>query len=181
MLADHLTALLSLAWLLWIALVGIGLILERRSPAATLAWLLALLFMPYFGFLVYLLFGPQRLRGRRQVVDQDGAQRSRVAAVIPQAIPLQEAVAKHLQDNQACPGNDDAGFGPPESYAGGPVASITVGEFDTNLCGMELILTVPGNDQLDGKAVWFEYDPSADSWQCSSEIENKFLPTQCRE
>jgi hypothetical protein len=29
----------------------IGLILERRSPTATLAWLLALLFMPYFGFI----------------------------------------------------------------------------------------------------------------------------------
>ena len=65
-LADHLTALLSLAWLLWIALVAVGLILERRSPTATLAWLLALLFMPYFGFVVYLLFGPRRLRRRRR-------------------------------------------------------------------------------------------------------------------
>ena len=64
-LADHLTALLSLAWLVWIALVAVGLILERRSPAATMAWLLALLFMPYFGFVVYLLFGPRRLRRRR--------------------------------------------------------------------------------------------------------------------
>ncbi len=65
-MAEHLTALLPLAWLLWIALVGIGLILERRSPAATLAWLLALLFMPYFGFLVYLLLGPRRLHRRRR-------------------------------------------------------------------------------------------------------------------
>ena len=64
MVAEHLTALLSLAWLLWIALVGVGLVLERRSPTATLAWLLALLFMPYFGFLVYLLFGPRRLHRR---------------------------------------------------------------------------------------------------------------------
>jgi len=64
-MADHLIALLSLAWLAWIALVAVGLILERRSPAATLAWLLALLFMPYFGFLVYLLFGPRRLRRRQ--------------------------------------------------------------------------------------------------------------------
>ncbi|HRD66226.1 MAG TPA: cardiolipin synthase [Candidatus Competibacter sp.] len=64
-MAEHLTALLPLAWLLWVALVGVGLILERRSPAATLAWLLALLFMPYFGFLVYLLFGPRRLHRRR--------------------------------------------------------------------------------------------------------------------
>ncbi|MCB1775824.1 MAG: cardiolipin synthase [Candidatus Competibacteraceae bacterium] len=64
-MADYLIALLPLAWLLWIALVVVGLILERRSPAATLAWVLALLFMPYFGFLVYLLFGPRRLHRRR--------------------------------------------------------------------------------------------------------------------
>lgn len=63
--ADHLTGLLSLAWLLWIALVAVGLILQRRSPAATLAWLLALLFMPYFGFFIYLLLGPRRLHRRR--------------------------------------------------------------------------------------------------------------------
>ena len=41
LITEHLTALLSLAWLLWIVLLGVGLILERRSPAATLAWLLA--------------------------------------------------------------------------------------------------------------------------------------------
>lgn len=69
-MTEHLTALLSLAWLLWIALVGVGLILERRSPTATLAWLLALLFMPYFGFLIYLLFGPRRLRRRRRRYDR---------------------------------------------------------------------------------------------------------------
>ena len=63
---EHLTALLSLAWLVWIGLVAAGLILERRSPAATLAWLLALLFMPYFGFIVYLLLGPRRLHRRRR-------------------------------------------------------------------------------------------------------------------
>ena len=60
-----LIALFSLAWLLWVALIAIELILERRSPTATLAWLLALVFMPYFGYLVYLLFGPRRLRRRR--------------------------------------------------------------------------------------------------------------------
>ncbi|MCC6136001.1 MAG: cardiolipin synthase [Candidatus Contendobacter sp.] len=64
-MTEHFIPLLSLGWLLWIVLVGIGLILERRSPTATLAWLLALLFMPYFGFIVYLLLGPRRLRRRR--------------------------------------------------------------------------------------------------------------------
>ncbi|MFZ4790967.1 MAG: cardiolipin synthase [Candidatus Competibacteraceae bacterium] len=64
-MTEQFILLLPLAWLLWILLVGIGLILERRSPTATLAWLLVLLFMPYFGFIVYLLLGPRRLRRRR--------------------------------------------------------------------------------------------------------------------
>jgi len=56
---------LSLAWLLWLILVSLGLILERRSPTATLGWLLALLFLPYVGVGIYLVFGPRRLRRRR--------------------------------------------------------------------------------------------------------------------
>lgn len=62
---ESLMTVLSLAWLLWMLLVGAALILERRSPSATLAWLLALLFMPYVGAIVYFLFGPRRLRRRR--------------------------------------------------------------------------------------------------------------------
>lgn len=94
-MAEHLVALLSLAWLLWIALVGIGLILERRSPAATLAWLLALLFMPYFGFLVYLLFGPRRLHRRRL---RYGRARDRL---------IQSTC--HLRSGHILPGFPDAG------------------------------------------------------------------------
>ncbi len=60
-----LTTVLSLAWLLWLVMVGVGLVLERRPPAATLAWLLALLFLPYIGAVIYFLFGPRRLRRRR--------------------------------------------------------------------------------------------------------------------
>ncbi|MBS1224907.1 MAG: Cardiolipin synthetase [Proteobacteria bacterium] len=96
MVAEHLTALLSLAWLLWIALVGVGLVLERRSPTATLAWLLALLFMPYFGFLVYLLFGPRRLRRRRR-------RYSRARARLIQS-------TDHLPPGSIPPGFPDAGL-----------------------------------------------------------------------
>ncbi len=95
-MTEHLTALLPLAWLLWIALVAVGLILERRSPAATLAWLLALLFMPYFGFLVYLLFGPRRLRRRRL---RYGRARDRL---------IQST--RHLPPGQVPPGFPDAGL-----------------------------------------------------------------------
>lgn len=55
-------ALVEAAWL-----VGMGswLLLERRSPAATLAWILALAFMPLAGIPVYLLLGPRRLERKR--------------------------------------------------------------------------------------------------------------------
>ena len=102
------------------------------------------------------------------------------ASALPLAEPLKLAVAKHFDQHQACPGNDDSGFGPPEGYASGLVAAATVGTFESDRCGIELRLTVPGNDQLDGKAVWFEYDPSTTAWQCSSEIDDKYLPSTCR-
>ena len=111
---------------------------------------------------------------------QDYTQRAKVASALPLAEPLKLAVAKHFDQHQACPGNDDSGFGPPEGYASGLVAAATVGTFESDRCGIELRLTVPGNDQLDGKAVWFEYDPSTTAWQCSSEIDDKYLPSTCR-
>ena len=66
------------------------------------------------------------------------------------------------------------------SYASGLVAAATVGTFESDQCGIELMLTVPGNDKLDGKAVWFEYDAPTRAWQCSSEIDDKYLPSTCR-
>ena len=111
---------------------------------------------------------------------QDYTQRAKVASALPLAEPLKLAVAEHFDQHQACPGNDDSGFGPPEGYASGLVAAATVGTFESDRCGIELRLTVPGNDRLDGKAVWFEYDPSTTAWQCSSEIDDKYLPSTCR-
>ncbi|HEX7801522.1 MAG TPA: pilin [Pseudoxanthomonas sp.] len=106
--------------------------------------------------------------------------RAKVATALPVAEPMKSAVVSHLAREQTCPSNDDADFAAPESYASGTVASITFGQFESELCGMELILSVPGKPALDGKAVWLEYDPSNSSWQCSSEIDDKYLPVQCR-
>ena len=111
----------------------------------------------------------------------DYTQRAKVASALSTAAPLKAAVAEHFDQHQACPGNNDNGFGPAESYANGPVAAATVGRFDNDRCGIELRLGLPGNDKLDGKAVWFEYDPSSHTWQCSSEIDDNYLPSTCRQ
>lgn len=111
---------------------------------------------------------------------QDYTKRAKVAGVLPAAEPHKSAVATYLSSERACPSNGDTGFDTPERYASGSVASITFGEFESERCGMELLLTVPGDDKLDGKAIWLEYDPADSSWQCTSDIDDRYLPTTCR-
>jgi cardiolipin synthase A/B len=45
----------------WVAAASAWVLLERRPPASTLAWILALAFLPVVGVAVYLLLGPRRL------------------------------------------------------------------------------------------------------------------------
>jgi cardiolipin synthase A/B len=48
-----------------IALIAIlRIVLQRREPTATLAWVLSILFLPYLGVLLYLLIGRHRLKRR---------------------------------------------------------------------------------------------------------------------
>ena len=111
---------------------------------------------------------------------QDYTKRAKVASVLPAAESHKSAVVAYLDREQVCPSNSDTGFDTPEHYAGGSIASITFGEFESERCGMELRLTLPGDDKLDGKAVWLEYDPADASWQCTSEIDDRYLPVACR-
>jgi len=53
---------LEVAWLVFVAL---WLLHERRSPTATLAWMLGLAGLPFLGILVYLLVGPRRLERKK--------------------------------------------------------------------------------------------------------------------
>jgi cardiolipin synthase len=53
---------LEFAWLLVAAFV---IVLQRRSAAATISWLLAFAFLPIVGMVLYVLIGPMRLRRKR--------------------------------------------------------------------------------------------------------------------
>jgi len=50
---------------LWVAAATLWMLSERRSPVATLAWILALAFLPGLGATVYLVLGPRRLRRKK--------------------------------------------------------------------------------------------------------------------
>lgn len=111
---------------------------------------------------------------------QDYTLRAKAGMALAVAEPLKPEIAAYQARERACPGNGDADFGAPEAYASGNVASITIGTFESEHCGMELVLRNAGNDRLDGKKIWLEYDPSDASWECSSEIDDKYLPSICR-
>lgn len=47
--------------LMWVVGVALWIVLEKRSPTATLAWIFGLALLPLVGILVYLWIGPRRL------------------------------------------------------------------------------------------------------------------------
>ncbi len=58
------------AWLaigeaVWVVGLSIWIVSERRSPAATFAWVLALTGLPLVGIPLYLVFGPRRLHRKK--------------------------------------------------------------------------------------------------------------------
>ncbi|KLI98276.1 cardiolipin synthetase [Luteimonas sp. FCS-9] len=63
--APHLLTLLAAGWLLYLVLLGGWIVLQKREPVATLSWLLGLALLPYLGFLIYHVFGPQKIRRNR--------------------------------------------------------------------------------------------------------------------
>lgn len=65
----HIRAWLTGGWALYLVWLGGWIVLQKREPAATLSWLVSLAALPYVGFAVYYLFGPQRIvrhRARRR-------------------------------------------------------------------------------------------------------------------
>ena len=61
----HLTAYLTAAWTVHIAVLCFWVVLQKRDPVATLVWILVLGAIPYLGFGVYFVLGPQRIHRQR--------------------------------------------------------------------------------------------------------------------
>lgn len=61
----HLGTWLLALWAAYLLLLGGWIVLQKREPVATLSWLLGLALLPYLGFFVYHVFGPQRIRRQR--------------------------------------------------------------------------------------------------------------------
>lgn len=54
------------SYVAWVVLAVVSLLLNRRSPTATLAWIFAFVALPVISGLYYMVFGPRRLHRRRR-------------------------------------------------------------------------------------------------------------------
>src|SRR3954470_19970184 len=57
--------LLSVAQVVWVVLIATFILLERRSPTATLAWITIVAALPLVGVAIYLLVGPRHLQRKK--------------------------------------------------------------------------------------------------------------------
>lgn len=64
-MSTEVITLLSIAEVAWIIVASVVVILQRRSAAATLAWIFSLIFLPGIGLIFYAVIGPRRLERRR--------------------------------------------------------------------------------------------------------------------
>ncbi|HSO33621.1 MAG TPA: cardiolipin synthase [Labilithrix sp.] len=60
-----LVTIITIAQLVYVVALAVWILFEKRSPLATIAWILSLIALPYVGFIVFFLLGPRRLDRRR--------------------------------------------------------------------------------------------------------------------
>lgn len=107
--------------------------------------------------------------------------RAHAAAAVAEASGHQAAVAAFVGAQGRCPENGDPGFGAPEEHAGGHLARVRFGRFPgTGRCGLQAVIAAPGQAPLDGMRIWLEYDEAGAAWECSSQVDDRYLPPRCR-
>ena len=93
----HIRAWLSVGWLAYLLWLGSWIVLQKREPVATISWLVSLAALPYIGFFVYYLFGPQRIRRHR-------LRRARARVGMPGNMPAGEDAVELARLGQATTG-----------------------------------------------------------------------------
>ncbi len=105
--------ILTVLEVLWVAGITCFILLERRSPHATIAWLLGLSFLPVVGAVVYFFLGPRRLRRRR--LRRARAHRTVAAAAATHAARAEREPAARQRVRQAMTLVETAAGTPPET------------------------------------------------------------------
>lgn len=90
-----LVTILTVAEVLYVVGLATWILFEKRSPVATLAWILSLVALPYVGFVIFFFLGPRRLsRKRLKHRRARGKVRANVEVKNPTAAPEDPRIAQ---------------------------------------------------------------------------------------
>lgn len=111
---------------------------------------------------------------------QDYTVRAKIAGAIATAEPLKQAVGSFHAEHGKCPANGEGTINAAGTYAAPYVTGIDTGSMENGgRCGIQITLRNVSAG-VDGKHVWLEQDPATRAWQCSSDIQDRYLPAACR-
>jgi type IV pilus assembly protein PilA len=118
---------------------------------------------------------------------QDYVAKSQLSETFTIAASLKTKVTEYFTQTADCPANGSSGFGAPASYAGKYVATATLGGTPTPNGGCTLSMTFKpagsASTGIAGQTVVFTLAGIVDGpirWNCSSAIEQRYLPKTCQ-
>ncbi len=81
-----LVTILTTAEIVYVVVLATWILLEKRPPVSTLAWILALVALPYAGFVIFFFLGPRRIV-RKRLRHKRARSRSGAASLLAQKPP----------------------------------------------------------------------------------------------
>jgi type IV pilus assembly protein PilA len=116
---------------------------------------------------------------------QDYTVRAKLTGAINEASAAKLLVSEHLIQHSECPNNSvaESQMPTPESYASTAVQKIDIGALENGNCAVEVTVSDKLAPGLITGSILFELtDPQTMQWHCYSEsIQNKYLPSACRD
>lgn len=108
---------------------------------------------------------------------QDYTHRALLMQHIVSAQPIKLRIAEAYQRDGACP--NDIGLQSEDVPDG--FSEVWVGRFEDGTCGAQFTFDhIERLPKVEGKKLWFWLDESGTGWKCSSDLENRILPANCR-
>lgn len=108
---------------------------------------------------------------------QDYTHRAKISQAVVETLPLRSAVAEFVANEGRCPDAGDVGIDSASPQM--PGRQVTVGRLEGGNCGIELQLDGIGAAELNDGRLWWELGQDG-RWQCSSSVDDRLLPIECR-
>lgn len=105
--------------------------------------------------------------------------RAKTAEVLATTGPAKVAIAEFVIGESSCP-QDWSELPVDAKPVSELIGEALVGEFDGGGCGIQLSLATSAPQPLAGNNIYLTLDGEAMTWTCSSDVDSRYLPANCR-